>query len=249
MNMDSFNGSFVSYDCYDWDLINELCDDERNRGIVLGDFFCNKRMFQNGVADLILMIKKVLESDKQLIFQAPLYVTSRNMSDVEAILGLIADSNKDSFVIVQDFGTSEMVSKDYNNLNLIWGQLGRVREKYHSDFFFDFLKEKGFYGFETGDTGIINNIQSYSLIPFLTTSIILYKTLGRNCYLKYQTGMCDPISCKNKCYKMISKYRDLEMSIDGYIMGKQYRTIPLETVAFIDNNDDAIQIIERRQRL
>ena len=73
--MERINNSIFCYESYDFDTIDKLCNNEEVKGIILGDLFCNERMFKNGVADLVLMINKVLESDKVLIYQAPLFVT------------------------------------------------------------------------------------------------------------------------------------------------------------------------------
>ena len=61
-------------------------------------------MFQNGIADLILLMDRVLASKKEAVYQAPLYVTGRNLEEVTAILRLMDGYKKESCVIVQDFG-------------------------------------------------------------------------------------------------------------------------------------------------
>ncbi len=240
--MERITNRFVSYEYYDWDRLNSLINDVEVKGIILGDFFCYERMFENGVADLILMIKRVLESNKVLVYQAPLFVTSRNMNEVRSVLGMMSRAAKESFVIVQDFGTSEMVKKDFGNLKLVWGELGRVREFRYSDKFFEFIKDRGFYGFETGDDGMIERLREYNIVPFVTASFFTYKTLGRECYLKYQTGKCAPMLCKSGCFKLKAKQVDYEMTIDGYMMGKTYCYLPDEKIKAIEKEEGIVLI-------
>lgn len=245
--MDRITNRFVCYESYDWDKINNLINDEKVAGIILGDLFCHRRMFENGVADLILMIKRVLESDKVLVYQAPLFVTSRNISEVRSVLGLISGAVKNSFVIVQDFGTAEMVAKDFGKLKLIWGQLGRVRELRYSSQFLELIKSKGFYGFETGNDGMIEKLREFDLIPFITASFFTYKTLGRECYLEYQTGKCDPTLCKSGYYKLKAQQMDYEMTIDGYMMGKLYCYLPDEKIRAIEKKSDIVLITKEKE--
>ena len=240
--MKSIYNRFVFYERYNWDRINASINDDEVKGIILGDLFCHERMFENGVADLILMIKKVLDSDKVLVYQAPLFVTSRNMSEVRPVLALMSGADKESIVIVQDFGTAEMAAKDFGNLKLVWGQLGRVRERRYSNHFFEFIKDRGFYGFETSDDGMLEKLKAFHLVPFITASFFTYKTLGRECYLKYQIGKCDPTLCRSGCYKLKARQVDYEMTIDGYLMGKSYHSLPDEKIRAIEKKEDIVII-------
>ena len=247
--MDIIANRYVCYEHYDWDMLDDLINDDEVKGIILGDLFCHERMFDNGVADLILMIKRVLESEKVLIYQAPLFVTSRNMREVRSVLGMMSGTDKESFVIVQDFGTAEMVMKDFRKLKLVWGQLGRVRELRYSDQFFEFIKDMGFYGFETGDDGMIGRLRKYNLVPFVTVSFFTYKTLGRECYLKYQTGKCDPKMCKSGGYKLKAKQVDYEMTIDGYIMGKTYLYLPEEKIRILEKEEGIVLVTKEGEKI
>ena len=140
---------------------------------------------------------------------------------------------RDSCVIVQDFGTARMAAGSYKNIRLIWGQMGRVRERRYSDEFLQFLKERGFTGMETGDQELAGRLYSFGLVPFFDNALLQYQTLGRICYLEYETGRCEPELCRQGCYSLRAGGEEYEMTIDGYMLGKKYRMIPeniLETV-------------------
>ena len=102
---------FAGRETYDLGRIEELIEKSEVKGIILGDLFCQKRMFQNGIADLILLMDRVLASKKEAVYQAPLYVTGRNLEEVTAILRLMDGYKKESCVIVQDFGTARMAAE------------------------------------------------------------------------------------------------------------------------------------------
>lgn len=211
----------IRYETYDKDRIKRLCEDTKIGGIVMGDLFCKKRMYPNGFVDEIFFVKQVLDSDKELIYQAPLYVTSRNIDEVISILNFIKESKKDCAVIVQDFGTAELIRREYSKLRLIWGQLGRVREKRFSDEFLQFLVEREFYGMETSDTGLAKRLIMKGLIPYIGNAVLQYQTVGRNCYLQYEADICDPKACLDGCYSLKGEDNSIEMTIDGFMLGKR----------------------------
>ena len=221
---------FVSYESYDAERVERLCADSDVQGVVLGDLFCQKRMFPRAGADLVLLMNRVLSSEKTAVYQAPLYVTSRNWDEVVAILDLMDSFAKPSYVIVQDFGTAEWITKTYKNLRLVWGQLGRVRELRFSEDFLGFLQEKGFFGMETSDPDLARRLRRHALVPFAGSAVLQYQTLGRICYVKYQLGACDRTACTTGCYAMRAEDEPFEMTVDGYMLGKKYKAISDETV-------------------
>lgn len=234
---------FVGRESYDPEQVGQLCGRDEVKGIVLGDLFCQKRMFRNGIADLVLLTDQVLSSGKTVIYQAPLYVTSRNADEVASVLNLMDGYGKESYVIVQDFGTAEMAACDCSNIRLIWGQLGRVRERRYSDDFLLFLKEKGFTGMETGDPDFAERLRSFGLVPFFNTAVLQYQTLGRICYVEYQTGRCDPGLCHTGCLSLRAEHEEFEMTVDGYMLGKKYRPVPEQTLREICAGQNAELIV------
>ncbi len=118
---------FAGRETYDLGRIEELIEKSEVKGIILGDLFCQKRMFQNGIADLILLMDRVLASKKEAVYQVPLYVTGRNLEEVTAILRLMDGYKKESCVIVQDFGTARMTPDRIRIYALSgdrWGECG-----------------------------------------------------------------------------------------------------------------------------
>lgn len=205
--------------------VDKLCYADEVRGIVLGDLFCQKRMFVNGFVDLILFIKKIMTTDKELVYQTPLYVTGRNIDEVTSVLKLLSTHNKPVYVIVQDFGVTEAIRRDFPMLKLIWGQMGRSRELRFSSDFLLFLKLKDFYGMETSNLELANRFAEFDLVPFFGNASLEYKTIGRNCYLQYQTGKCDRNACIDGVFELEADDSTLSMSIDGFMMGKKLNYI------------------------
>ena len=213
---------FVCSERYDHEKLDAFLNKEEIKGVVIGDLFCHYRMFERGIVDMILFMNQIWSSDKAVIYQAPLYVTGRNIEEVKSVLSYMNSFDRASYVIVQDFGTAEMIARDYAGLRLIWGQLGRVREHRYSDDFLKFLVEKKFAGMEAGDRDFAGRLLRMGLIPFFNSALLQYHTLGRVCYLKYQVGKCDRVSCMDGRFRLRAVKEDYEMTIDGYMLGKRY---------------------------
>lgn len=236
------NGYMVRCETYDEERIQGLCQSDEVRGIIVGDLFCQKRMFENGIVDLILLIKKIMLTDKELAYQAPLYVTSRNLDEVVSILRLISGHSRNTYAIVQDFGTAEVIRRDFPRIKLIWGQMGRVREHRFSDDFLNFLKLKNFYGMETCQPEFAKRLTRFQLVPFWGNARLTYETIGRNCYLTYQTGSCDSKACLGGNYALRMEDGSFSMTIDGYMLGKKLVYLKEETFSELCNHQEVIPV-------
>lgn len=236
------NGYMARYETYDADRIDCLCQSDEVRGVVLGDLFCQKRMFGNGTVDLILFLEKLMLAGKEAIYQAPLYVTSRNLDEVVSILKLLSGYKGKAYVIVQDFGTAQAASRDFPGIKLIWGQMGRVREHRFSDDFLDFLKLKGFYGMETSSPELAARLAKRQMAVLWGNARLTYETLGRNCYLRYQTGVCDPAACLGGTYGLEMENGSFSMTIDGYMLGKKIAYLDEETYFEVCGHENVIPV-------
>ncbi|MCH5161965.1 MAG: hypothetical protein J1G38_00555 [Clostridiales bacterium] len=236
----------VRSNTYDLSKVQSLIAREDVGGVVLGDILCPKKMFDGGIATQILLAEKVLNSGKTLYYQAPLYVTGRNLDGVKDVLAMINGYGKTSYAVVQDFGTASLVGREYKNVKLVWGVMGRVREHKYTDEFLKFLKSNGFVGMETCDRTLVERLIGLGLKPYYDDSRIIYRSLGRTCYLKYQTGICDPVLCRSGRYCLRATDGAIEMSVNGFILGEKLEKIPaaeydevcekfdVERVVFVD---------------
>ena len=89
---------YCALETYPEDAFVQLIGDSAVKGLILGDRFCQKRMFPDGLAQEIVFMKQAMESGKELLYQTPLYVTTRNWDTVLSIVKLIC-LNKDNLCI------------------------------------------------------------------------------------------------------------------------------------------------------
>lgn len=232
----------VCCETYNEKRVDSLCQSEEVKGIILGDLFCQKRMFENGIVDLILFMKMVMFTEKELLYQLPLYVTGRNLSEVISILKLISRHSQNIYAIVQDFGMAEVIGRDFPGIKLVWGEMGRTRENRFSDSFLNFLKIKGFYGMETSCIEFARRLAAFNIIPFYKNAKLTYQTVGRNCYFQYQTGNCDSEACRQGKYELETEDSSFSMTIDGYMLGKKNTYLNEETYLEFCNSHNVISV-------
>ena len=96
---------------------------------------------------------------------------------------------------------------------------------------------------ETGDPDFAERLRSFGLVPFFNTAVLQYQTLGRICYVEYQTGRCDPGLCHTGCLSLRAEQEEFEMTVDGYMLGKKYRPVPEQTVREICAGQNAELIV------
>ena len=204
-------------------------------GIVLGDLFCNRKMFDGGSCELLDMINKVGKSEKTLYLQTPVYLTDNLFLELKDLLGFVDKNYPGSVISTQDYGVVSYVGRECKSLSVMWNQFGRSRENYHNRFFFDFLKEMGVQFIESDDENTIQQAISSGLNVNAIHGKYSYVTFGRKCYLCYELHR-SPENCKRLCrstsFELIKADSDLRLSIDGYLLGTKhvYKDNPLALI-------------------
>ena len=76
------------------EALDKLLDNQQIEGIIFGDYFCNRKMYKSGMTDLISYAEKTVQKGKDIYYQTPVYITSRNFSyvlDIAEMLRRICD--------------------------------------------------------------------------------------------------------------------------------------------------------------
>lgn len=216
---------YCGIDNYDNGVMKTLCDTTDIQGVVVGDLFCQKRMFRRGLVDLADGIRYLAARDKRVIYQTPLYPTSRNWDDTDAILSLLSEVNG-AAVLTEDLGIIHHVQEHYPALTVGWVRMGRSRDYEYNTSFFHFLADNGVRFFETDRLDTADQLKQAGLEPWLVYGNLYYKTIGRICYCQYQLGadatVCNTV-CRSGAYALQLPDGGCRMSLDGYMMGEMLR--------------------------
>lgn len=214
---------------YDDISIKKILNTSEIHGIVLGDLFCQKRMFDGGILQMYEMLSLVGRSEKQLVFQTMLYNTEKQFEETIQILKYLDRRFPGSIVSTVDLGILLWCQRECNTLKVIWNRYGRNRERYHNAYFFDLLKDLQVVGIEVDLVEDAAFAKEQGLDPFIIYEKDHYRSLGRVCYNRYQLeikGQDCVHSCRNGMYEMRTKDGKNVMTLDGYILGQQWKKNP-----------------------
>lgn len=207
---------------YKKDDIELLVQSDIIDGIVLGDLFCQRKMFQHGELQFYEFINIVGHSSKKIIYQTPIYITSRNRMQVLDNIKYINSNFPESIILTQDIGVLGFIKGNCNNVKVAWSRMGRTREYKFNKLFYEALSELGVNFFETESLNIIDELTDSELQPLLVYGNTHYKTMGRRCYCQYELNIDDE-NCSNFCreseYEMETVDGSYSMSLDGYMLG------------------------------
>ena len=220
---------YCGLDFYTTEDISSLLQLDIIDGIVLGDCFCQRKMFEYGESQLYDYINIVGHSSKKLIYQTPIYITSRNRMQVVDTIKHINSNFADSIILTQDIGMLKFIKDNCDNVEVAWSRMGRTREYSFNRLFYEALRELGVGLFETESLHMAKNLTDSNIRPLLVYGNTQYRTIGRRCYCKYELNASQE-DCFRLChgseYEMETIDGLYSMSIDGYMLGYKLKYNP-----------------------
>ena len=84
---------------------------DHTTGIILGDPFCQKRMFENEWFDVIDLARLARELGLEVIFQTPAYNTTRSMETTMSLLRKLCADSLLNAVLVHDIGVAKALAR------------------------------------------------------------------------------------------------------------------------------------------
>ena len=168
-------------------MLKKLAEKLPISGIILGDLFCQKRMFEYADFSLSEIARQARELNLQIIFQTPLYLTSKNFEQTFHLISYLSEANLVDGVFLHDIGLLQRL-KNMGRLNLWWDRYSYNRDIVVSEELVSFLTENGISSIEVTrisdvDTVIANG--NSSLINIYSPKVISF---GRICYTEYFLG-------------------------------------------------------------
>ena len=162
----------IALETYDEKIIDKIEKNEEVDGAVLGDMYCNYRMFPGGSAEI---------EDRM-----------RQLND---------------------------------GLQLIWSYMGVARNRAVNLLHYQFLRTLAPVTIAVDKPSHYRILREHGIDTMLMYGRITYATVNRLCYYTYENNLYG-IDCKRACLQgkqhMINETFNLDMSVDGYLLGKKY---------------------------
>ncbi len=210
------------------EALDKLLDNQQIEGIIFGDYFCNRKMYKSGMTDLISYAEKTVQKGKDIYYQTPVYITSRNFSyvlDIAEMLRRICDRvGKSIKILVQDVGMVRILKEEMAESELIWGQFGRNRENTITKTFLKFLKDIDVSGAVVTEIGRSIVYREMGLKVYGIYGTYHCQTFGRTCYNMDQIDE-ELVKCDRQCWDgwyLKQENQEYRLTIDGYVLGESY---------------------------
>lgn len=231
---------YIALDQYEKEDIAKISELPGIDGIVLGDLYCNKRMFAFSDYELIDYARKVCELGLQCIYQTPRYLTVRNFDSIMQLVLYLYKESLISKVIVQDIGAASFISRMCPELSIVWGYMGVSRNGAENLLNYSFLKRLGLAGIETDKISYIPYLQKLGFEVMVMQEHISYKTVNRECYYMHENDIYDG-NCKRMCLcntsSLTNQQCGFDFSIDGYTLGKKYNPLEAQEILSCEFTD------------
>lgn len=213
---------YIQTDCVSLNMLEFVEQYEDIKGVVLGDYTCNRRMFSGGYAGLIKSVDQYKGINKEIIIQTPIYVTSRNIDEMMDGIAFLNTEYHLKKYLVQDVGVLVMISEIISDAELIWSQMGRNRGNIFNMNSVLFLQEHGLTGMEVGSKSRLRVLKKHGMKAYASYGNIVYKSVSRNCYNRYFSNntVCRT-ACRDHMECMTTK-NNKKISVDGFFLDKTY---------------------------
>lgn len=217
---------YVAIEQYDKNVIRQCALNNLIEGVVLGDGYCQKRMFEYGEAELLECIQYAHDLNLKVLFQTPVYMTERIFEQTLDKIAFLYERKICEGIIVQDVGFAFSVHERMPDLSIIWGQLSAVRNGAENMLHYEFLKKIGISTIEAVKPELVEPLEEIGFKVVCSNEEIQYSTVNRECYYIHELGVwnkhCER-GCIRKKVRMVNEYRNLDMTVDGFMLGKNYK--------------------------
>jgi hypothetical protein len=193
-------------------MVDSLYEKIALSGVVLGDLFCQRRMFEHADFGLPNVAQQARAAGLQIIFQTPLYLTSKNYEQSVQLVRYLSEANLLDGVLLHDIGLLQRL-KSIAGLKLWWDRHSYNRDIVVSEQLVDFLTENGVSGIEVtrfSDADTVINKNSSSLVHIFGPRVASF---GRKCYSEYFSGKV----CKSPHVLCASVSLPVIVSTDGVL--------------------------------
>ena len=234
---------YIGLENYD-DASSLLFESPAIDGIIVGDPFCSRKMFRYGEPDMLDYAHAICLANKEVIYQTPVYITSRNFNSVTSLIAYFHDKCQVKKYLVQDVGLVCWIRERYTDVDLIWSHWGRNRNSLMNHDFINFLICLGIAGIETDIPERIQKICKAGLPVYAVYGNTVYNTLSRECYNSYMLNRFDG-TCQRECLHgdMSLCSKNISMTIDGHLLGrKMHYTKNAQFLRAVEENSNNIMI-------
>lgn len=193
---------------------------QHTTGVIIGDPFCQKRMFEHDEYDALELAEYAKSLGLMVVFQSPVYNTVRTFESTLSLLKKLHKNGHVDAVFVHDIGVLAKL-QEFSGLELWWDRFAFNRDIVPNRQLVLFLRQQGISRIEATRAADIDDIyaagcgvQFYGYGPEIAS-------FGRVCYTeRFLDEPCErKILCRSKDPFIVSKDKvPLQYLADGYTL-------------------------------
>ena len=240
----------VGLSSYTAEIAQRIIVDKNIHAVILGDPFCNKRMFEYEVFSLLDIANLFVSNNIEIIYQTPKYITDRNFDKEMMLVDYLIDKFGVKKVLVQDIGVISYLKNRNAQIELIWSLWGRARLNAINEQFVKTLINLGVDSVENEMTDRTSAYEKLGLKVYSVARGVSYSTLNRECYSKYLFGNFEN-TCQYECRRerIIQNETGFSLTVNGFLLNEKYvkhRAISGESdeVVYALDYDDYLKCLE-----
>ena len=215
---------FVGSDVYDNDSVELLCGFKDVDAVIIGDLFCNKRMFGSDI-QLIKSAEAFHNAGIKVCFQSPMYLTSRCFSSVAEKIEYLCKNNICDTVILQNMGLLRSIRNKIPTVKFLWNCIELGRSRVSNSMYYMTIMELGADGFLTDNIPAAAELNKRSIPVIPIYGKMAYSSMNRECYYMHEHNIFDG-NCRRGCLDktdfLVNESGSMRMSIDGHLLGRHY---------------------------
>jgi hypothetical protein len=156
----------------------------RATGVILGDLFCQKRMFENEWFDIFDFARRARSLGLDVVFQTPAYNTTRTMEQTVSLARKLAGESLLDAALVHDVGVAEALA-EFEAVGLWWDRFAFNRDIVPSAYLVDFLLEHRVSRVELVRASQVGEVAGRGCGALLYAYGPEVASFGRVCYTEY----------------------------------------------------------------
>jgi hypothetical protein len=150
-------------------------------GVILGDLFCQKRMFENEWFDVLDLAACAHGMGLQIVFQTPAYNTTRTIEPTLALMRKLAAAQLMNAALVHDIGVVDAV-RELRGIELWWDRFSFNRDFIPNAPLIAFLKNQGVARVEVTRPAHVHSVDDSGCTALLYAYGPDIASFGRTCY-------------------------------------------------------------------
>lgn len=216
----------AALETYDETIITEIVKNPKLTGALLGDCFCQRRMFAGGFEEMTELLRLLKDGGKRCWIQTPCYLTDPALVQTMDRLSYWHSRGWVDTVLLQDMGLLRMLHRQIPELPLIWSFMGAARTRTENILHYQFLNTIAPISVAVNRPEHSAAMRQSGLSVALTYGRIYYATINRICYYTYENGLYGQ-DCGRACLtgsqRLVNERFHQDMSVDGYLLGMNYQ--------------------------